>query len=195
MTALHTPTFAGWTCLILAWEDKHTQRLARQLRVLGIEVLHQEHPLDATQRPHLIVIDADQGLDAMLPSNKPGCPVIALLSSEAPGRLAWALRHGAGAFVPKPVPVSAVYPALVLARSHHEAHTETTRRIHWLEERLRLRPVVFAALNLLKTGGGLSDDEAYAQLRENAMQERMSIEQMAALLLDGGRSARKKVTG
>jgi AmiR/NasT family two-component response regulator len=191
MTAQRTPTFAGWQGLILAPEDKHTQRLARHLGLLGIQVLHQTQPLDAAQRPDLIVIDADQGQGALLEQHPSECPVVALLSSEAPGRIAWALRQGAGAFIPKPVPVSAIYPALVLAHARHAERADTARRIAWLEERLRLRPVVFAALTHIKAERGMDDEQAYALLRECAMRRRLALEQIAAMLLNGSEPLRE----
>ena len=54
-----------------------------------------------------------------------------------------------------------------------------------LEERLKLRPIVFAAVARLKAERNLNDDQAYALLRNGAMHRRMPIEQLAALLVGG----------
>ena len=61
-------------------------------------------------------------------SEKP-VPLVALLASEAPGRIAWALDQGADALIAKPVTASAVYPALVMATRRHAEARELAERI------------------------------------------------------------------
>jgi AmiR/NasT family two-component response regulator len=110
---LKTPNFTGWRAVILSEADGNTDRLRRQLGLLGVSVTVQWTPLSTADLPDLVLIDADRGWDELLPFSDaaPACPVVALLGSEAPGRIAWALRHGAGAIIPKPVSASTVYPA------------------------------------------------------------------------------------
>jgi len=182
-----TPNFTGWHAIILAEEDGNTDRLRRQLSLLGLKAECQWEPLASADRLDLVFVDADQGWDELLPwsGGRPSCPVVALLGSEAPGRIAWALRQGAGAIIPKPVAASAIYPALVLAVSVHQERTEAERRIAHLEERLRLRPVVHAAVTRLKAERRIDDERAYAILRDCAMRRRLSMEQVAAIFLGG----------
>ncbi len=184
---MRTPNFTGWRVVILSEEDGNTDRLRRQLGLLGMQVTIQWKPLAESNLPDLVLIDADRGWDELLPFSDatPTCPVVALLGSEAPGRIAWALRHGAGAIIPKPVSASAVYPALVLAASIHAERVEASRRIAHLEERLKLRPLVFAAILRLKAERHIDDERAYAILRDCAMRRRMPIEQLAAFFLGG----------
>ncbi|MGO7668123.1 ANTAR domain-containing protein, partial [Rhizobium ruizarguesonis] len=91
--------FTGWQAMVLHREDVNTEKLIRQLRLLGIHATLQWAPLSAAVLPDLVIVDADQGWDDLLPWNgeTPACPVFALLGSEAPGRIAWALGQGAGA--------------------------------------------------------------------------------------------------
>jgi AmiR/NasT family two-component response regulator len=60
---------------------------------------------------------------------------------------------------------------------------ELTRRIDRLEERVRLRPLVHAAVRTFMAADGCSEDEAYGRLRREAMGTRLTLEQAAASLL------------
>ena len=112
-----TPNFAGWHAAVLHREDSNTERLIRQLKLLGMRTSVRWEPLNERELPDMVIVDADQGWDELLPWNEehPPLPVIALLGSEAPGRIAWALGQGAGAIIAKPIASSAVYPAMVMA--------------------------------------------------------------------------------
>lgn len=182
-----TPNFAGWHVTLLAEDDTNTERLNRQLIVLGMRVNRQWKPIPANDLPNLVVVDVDRGWDELIPwsGDKPLRPVVAVLGSEAPGRIAWALRQGAGAIIQKPVTASAVFPALVLAVSIHEERLTTAGRIAHLEERLKLRPVVFTAIERLKAERKVDDEGAYAILRNCAMRRRLPVEQIAAFFLVG----------
>ncbi|MFP5075862.1 ANTAR domain-containing response regulator [Rhizobium sp. YIM 134829] len=182
-----TPNFTGWRVVILAEDDANTEKLRRQLTLLGISAALQWLPLSDEQLPDLVIVDADRGWDELLPwaRRRPARPVAALLGSEAPGRIAWAIDCGATAFIPKPVSASTIYPALVLAVTAYEQRIEDEGRISRLEERLKLRPIVFAAINRVKAERQIDDDEAYVLLRSAAMRRRMAIEQLAALLVGG----------
>lgn len=188
-----TPNFTGWQATILAEEDGNTERLCRQLGLLGVTVTRQWKPLAPDRLPELVLVDADQGWDDLLPWDDavPARPVVALLGSEAPGRIAWAMRQGAGAIIPKPVTAASIYPALVLAVSIHERMAEAARRIAHLEERLKLRPLVFAAVSRLANERGVDSERAYGLLRDCAMRRRLPIEQVAAFFLGGSEPLRE----
>lgn len=182
----HTPNFSSWRVTVLHRADSNTERLARQLRLLGLRVETMWEPLSMAAVPELLIVDADQGYDGLLPwqgSEEPPCPLIALLGSEAPSRIAWALDHGAGAILSKPLNPSAVYPALVMALSKHEECAAIRAQLSHLEERLKLRPLVHSAIRQIAETQRLSDDEAYVLLRDRAMQQRQPIEAVAAHVL------------
>jgi AmiR/NasT family two-component response regulator len=186
-----TPSFTGLHAVVLHRFDDTVERLARQLNVLGLKVRDQWAPLDLTQeRADIVLVDADAGWSGLLPW-PPGenpVPLVALLGSEAPGRIAWALDHGANALIAKPIAASAVYPALVMAsRSHAEAR-RIAGRIAELEERIRLRPLVLAAVQALMTSHDLDEAAAYRHLRREAMRRRLALEQAAAAILAGPRA-------
>ena len=116
-----TPNFTGWQAMILHREDANTERLERQLGLLGSRAIRQWEPLSDWASADLVLVDADQGWDDLLPAKGDvlGKPLVALLGSEAPGRIAWAMQQGASAIIPKPVAASAVYRALFMAVSIH----------------------------------------------------------------------------
>jgi AmiR/NasT family two-component response regulator len=182
-----TPNFTGWQATVLHREDGNTDRLIRQLRLLGIRSSLQWAPIPAAALPDLVIVDADQGWDGLLPWNgtTPTCPVVALLGSEAPGRIAWALEQGAGAIVAKPIAASAVYPALVMAVAIHQERKTVGERLQYLEERIRLRPLVHAAVERLMAARAIDEERAYAILRDCAMRRRLPMEQIAAFILGG----------
>jgi AmiR/NasT family two-component response regulator len=182
-----TPNFTGWSATVIHREDGNTEKLIRQLRLLGVRAQLQWAPLSAAALPDLVIVDADQGFDDLLPWHEalPACPVVALLGSEAPGRIAWALDQGAGAIVAKPIAASAVYPALVMAVSIHQERKTVAERLMFLEERVRLRPLVHAAVEKLMSVHGVDEERAYGILRECAMRRRLPMEQLAAFILGG----------
>ena len=182
-----TPNFAGWSVTVLHREDSNTERLLRQLRLLGLKATMQWKPITTSHLPDMVIVDADQGFDDLLPwgGDLPTIPVAALLGSEAPGRIAWALKQGASAIIAKPVAASAVYPALVMALSIHEERKAAAAHAVHLEERLRLRPIVHAAVRKIAERHQVDDDRAYGILRRSAMSRRMPMEQLAASILGG----------
>ena len=63
---------------------------------------------------------------------------------------------------------SAVYPALVMATRRHADARLLSERIAKLEERVRLRPLVHAAVRALMIAEGCDENEAYGRLRRVA---------------------------
>ena len=168
-----TPNFTGLHALVLHRAGDTTERLVRQLTVLGFRVDVQWLPLATTHRsPDVVLVDADAGW-------------IALLGSEAPGRIAWALDQGAQAIIAKPVVASAVYPALVMATRFHADARRTATKIAKLEERIRLRPLVLRAVEVIMGQRRCDEAAAYRGLQRAAMHHRVPLEQAAACVLSG----------
>jgi len=183
-----TPNFVSWRAAILHRADDNIERVKRQLERLGVTVLVQWKPLDLAETPaDLVLVDADQGWNDLLPwdGDDAPVPVVALLGSEAPGRIAWALAKGAGAIMAKPVVASSVYPALVLATHAHHERTAVRARIAGLEERLRLRPIVYDAMRSIMAVQGTDEAGAYRILCHLAMQRRLTVEHVAADIVAG----------
>jgi AmiR/NasT family two-component response regulator len=180
-----TLSFLGQRAVILHRPSETADRLVRQCMLLGLRVEARWRPLRAVENVDIVLVDADEGCDGLLPwtpAEKPA-PLVALLASEAPGRIAWALDQGADALIAKPVTASAVYPALVMATRRHAEARRFIERIARLEERVRLRPLVHAAVRTLMVADGCDENEAYGRLRREAMQTRLTLEQAAASIL------------
>jgi AmiR/NasT family two-component response regulator len=183
------PTFGGLRAAVLHRPDESIDRLVRQLELLGLVADVRWSPLLADEPFDLVLVDADQGYDDLLPwpgTDSP-VPLIGLLRSEAPGRIAWMLERGVSAVIPKPVQTSAVYPALVVATTIHGERQETRQRILELEERLRMRPIVYEAMKIIARAQGTDQEGAYRYLRDLAMKTRRPIEQVAATIAATGR--------
>jgi len=180
-----TLSFLGQSAMILHRPSETTDRLVRQCALLGLRVEARWRPLRAVEDVDIVLVDADEGWDGLLPWAPPEkpAPLVALLASEAPGRIAWALDQGADALIAKPVTASAVYPALVMATRRHAEARRFNERIARLEERVRLRPLVHAAVRTLMAADGCDESEAYGRLRREAMQTRLTLEQAAASIL------------
>ncbi|HEV7310075.1 ANTAR domain-containing response regulator [Ensifer sp.] len=182
-----TPNFTGLSATILHREDQTTERLVRQLRLFGFEVTVQWEPLDQRHLPDIILVDADQGWTGLLPWTDEHAPrpLIALLGSEAPGRVAWAMGQGAAAIIAKPLASSAVYPALVMAVGIHQERRAVADKIAHLEERVRMRPLVHAAVLKIGQACHVDEERAYGILRNCAMKKRLTMEQVAGSILGG----------
>lgn len=184
---VETPNFVGRRALVLHRPEAGIERLVRQLHLIGLGVEQRWSPLAAGEPFDLVLVDADQGWDGLLPwpAAEAAMAVVALLGSEAPGRIAWAIGQGAGAIIAKPVVASAVYPALVLAGHVFTERAAARERIALMGERLRLRPLVHRAVAAVMVAQGVDEEDAYGRLRRAAMERRLSLEQMAAALLSG----------
>jgi AmiR/NasT family two-component response regulator len=180
------PDLVGWRAVILHRPDDNTDRMVRQLGLLGLKAHVQWEPLHPGSLPAGIVfVDADQGWCGLLPWDKGPAPVpmVALLQSEAPGRVAWALDQGASAILAKPVVASAIYPAIVLAGTAHRERAAIAERQMLLEERIRMRPLVHGAVRSIMDAQHCDEDTAYRALRLAAMTRRITLEQAAAEIL------------
>lgn len=183
-----TPNFTGWRAIVLHRSDSNTEKLSRQLKLLGFVVDMSWRPLAVAEQLDVAFIDADEGWDGLLPwkgSENAPCPVVALLGSEAPSRIAWAMEMGAGAIIAKPIATSAIFPALVMATKIHEERQGVKRRIEYYEERIRMRPLVHRAVTTLMSARNLTEDQAYGLLRNSAMHRRVALENVAASFLAG----------
>ncbi|GAB4522347.1 MAG: ANTAR domain-containing protein [Roseibium sp.] len=171
--------------------------VCRQLERLGLTVDCAWPDLtEAHAGADVLVFDADMGHDDQFPwqPDVQPMPMIALLGTETPGRVEWAIRRGAGAHVNKPVGSSGIYGALVVAQRSFETRSAFEARISDLEHRLGRRPQVVEAILTLMLRDNCDAAAAYRGLRELAMESRQSIEDAADGLLDrtGGANGKRR---
>ena len=157
--------------------------LERQLRAIGLEVLQAWPDLGPEALgADFVFFDADMGHDDQFPwpAGRSPMPMVALIGSEAPGRIEWALSAGAHAQLLKPVGDSGAYSALLIARDAFDVQRALSVEIADLRRRLDERQTVVRAVTLLAARAGKDDAAAYDQLRQMAMAWRVSFEEAAA---------------
>ena len=113
--AIRIPTLGGAQAIILHRPHPTVQALARQLTAIGLQVTQAWPELGPEAlAADYIFFDADMGHDGMFPweAGQPPIPMIALIGSEAPGRIEWALNAGADAQLVKPIGDGGAFSAL-----------------------------------------------------------------------------------
>lgn len=183
------PNFRGQRALVLHWKDNNRVTLVRQLKTLGLKV-DVLWPADTVSADgyDVIFFDADQGYDGLFdwPPGQPPIPLIAMMGSEAPGRIEWTLSRAPSAYLVKPIGSTGVFSALAIAFHTSEARDELKDTIADLTHRAKGRSIVFKAILGVMEHFGLGDDEAYRLLRAESMSQRISIEGLSELIAGNG---------
>jgi AmiR/NasT family two-component response regulator len=175
------PNLGGAKAFVLHRPHPTVQEITRQLAAIGLDAVDcwPELPAEALAA-EFVFFDVDLGFDEQFPW-QPGdapMPLIALIGSEAPGRIEWALSHNADAQLLKPVGNAGVYSALLIARQAFEERRRLADEIASLETRVAERQTIVRAVIAL-SGKGFDDERAYAQLRSLAMSWQISLEEAA----------------
>jgi AmiR/NasT family two-component response regulator len=179
MAGSRIPNLGGARAFILHRRHPTVQAITRQLAAIGLEATASwpELPVEALAAD-FVFFDVDLGFDEQFPW-RPGeapMPLVALIGSEAPGRIEWALAHKADAQLLKPVGTAGVYSALLIARQSFEARKRLAGEIAELRQRVAERQTIVRAVAALSRG---DDARGYEQLRALAMGWQVSLEQAA----------------
>jgi AmiR/NasT family two-component response regulator len=182
---VRSQNLGGARAVLLHRPHPTVQALERQLHAIGLvsEQCWPDLPASVLAAD-FVFFDADHGHDSQFPW-EPGAasvPMIALIGSEAPGRIEWSLKAGAHAQLLKPVGDSGAYSALLIARDTFDAQKALSAEIADLRRRLDERQTVVRAVTLL-AARGKTEAEAYGQLRQMAMAWRISFEDAAARIV------------
>ena len=175
------PNLGGATAYVLHRPHPTVQTLVRQLSAIGLQAVDCWPELPpAALSADFVFFDADLGFDEQFPW-KPGeapMPLVALIGSEAPGRIEWALfSHKADAHLMKPVGNAGVYSSLLIARQSFEARRRLAAEIASLQARVAERQTIVRAVAALAKG--TEHERGYAQLRSLAMGWQISVEEAA----------------
>ena len=180
-TLLDISGLDGASAIVLHPEHERLPLLLRQLRAIGLSV-ETAWPLlpAAAISADIVLYDVDMGHDEQFPWNHGAAPMpmIALVESEAPGRIEWASRVGADALLMKPLGAEGVFAALLVARQAFELRRSLAAEITSLRQRLSARQTVVQAVNILARRA-VSEDAAYDQLRQLAMAWQVTMEAAA----------------
>jgi AmiR/NasT family two-component response regulator len=180
----------GRRALMVIRDEREIAVVRRQLDRLGMTIA-QHDPADQTmpaETADVIVLDAD-----IIPIKaetaamwKTDTPVIALVGTETPSRLKWLLDLKPASFLIKPLRSAGLYTALVVAFDSAQRKNEEFLRIERLEERIRSRRIVSAAVMQVMRSQDLGEDDAFTLIRRTAMRHRLTIEQLSADIVASG---------
>ena len=176
----------GMQAIVLHPEHSGLSTLLRQLRAIGLEVSVAWPELPVTPMPTgYILYDTDTGHDGQFPwpAGEAPLPMIALVGSEAPGRIEWASRTGADALLVKPLAANGVFAALLLARQSFERRKGLLAQVDALRTRLMARQTIVQAVAILSAKTG-DQDTAYDRLRQLAMAWQMTMEDAAVQIVE-----------
>jgi AmiR/NasT family two-component response regulator len=172
----------GRKALVAIKDERDSSIVRRQFERLGIDVFAWEPGGALACHPDVTLID-DEFLPLTSPTQRTllgGCPVIALLGTETPSRLKLVLELDPASFLVKPLRSAGIYAALVMAFERTERTNELKQQVLKLEERLRSRRVVLAAVLQVMHTHSVAEPAAFALIRRAAMEQRKTIEQMSA---------------
>lgn len=187
MKSIRIPNFRGWRILILHQMDDNIARLSRQLERLGIVVSVNwpvlETPVADAQ---MVFFDGDKTYPGIFPwpAGEAPVPLVALMGSEAPGRLEWVLQQGISAHMLKPIQSSGIFSTLFLAQSNFEMRRQMQHSIDLLSDRVSKRPFVLHATVEMMKRCNLEEEAAFSVLRSAAMNRQKTIEEFCASLDD-----------
>jgi AmiR/NasT family two-component response regulator len=171
-------------------DERDIAILRRQLDRLGMTVAERDpaEPPPADDAADIIVLDADSVpiQSDSAPAWTFKVPIIALIGTEAPSRLKWLLDLRPASFLIKPLRSAGLYTALVVAFDAAQRRLEDAAHVAKLEDRIRGRRVVFAAVLQVMRAHALAEDDAFTLIRETAMRHRTTIEQLCADIIAAG---------
>ena len=179
----------GRRALMVMRDEREISIVRRQLNRLGMTI--SEH--DPAEPPpgetvDVIVMDADTIpiKSDLAAAWKAAAPIIALIGTETPSRLKWLLDLQPASFLVKPLRSAGLYTALVVAFDAAQRRMDEAAHVERLEDRIRSRRVIFAAVLHIMRSHGLSEMEAFALIRQTAMRHRTTIEQLSADIMAAG---------
>ena len=110
--------------------------------------------------------------------------IIAIVGYENPSTLQIVIEAGALAVIERPVRPFGLLTHLTLARSLWTERQDCLRRIRKLERKMAGIQKIQRAKSILMANQGLSEEDAYATIRQQAMAKRIAMEEMASAIIN-----------
>lgn len=110
-------------------------------------------------------------------------PVVAVVTYENPTIIEAVLRIGAKGVIASPIRSLGILSALVLVRETSSEVKKLRRRVSRLEEKLDGIRTISSAQDILCQQRGMTKEEAYRMIREQAMCKRTTAEEIAAAIV------------
>jgi AmiR/NasT family two-component response regulator len=178
--------------ILWAGAEFNSETLERTLAKLGVALTRIEDA-DLALLDHnrdIFFVDGDQFFNpaVLMPvgSALPPAPTVGIVGIEAPSRLKLLAEVGVTAFLRKPIHAATIYSALFLGVNNYRRLRAMELRLAEHDRRRHGRRFVIKAVVALVQQHGLTDDEAYAQLRRECMRRRVGIEEFCAAIVTGG---------
>ncbi|MDR5780917.1 ANTAR domain-containing protein [Caballeronia sp. LZ065] len=175
--------------LVFHPDDNDGQTLANHLRRMGFQVERCWPPLDTLpERVDLV-------FRALLPeerapsgewSGPDAPPVICVVAYENPTFIDQAIKLGADGIVTTPVRASGLLSTVVMALYHSKRSRQHAQRIAKLEQKLLDSRHLQEAKNILMIMHRVSEREAYDMLRAQAMEKRVTIDDICHSVIQAG---------
>jgi AmiR/NasT family two-component response regulator len=179
----------GRRALMVMRDEREISIVRRQFSRLGMTIAEHD-PAEAPpdENVDVIVMDADSIpiKSDLATAWKTGAPIIALIGTETPSRLKWLLDLQPASFLVKPLHSAGLYTALVVAFDSAQRRIDEAAHLERLEDRIRSRRVVFAAVLQIMRAHDLSESDAFRLIRQTAMRHRTTIEQLSAEIIAAG---------
>ena len=194
MSKSSLPNFRGNHALVLHRPDSNSETLLRQLESLGLTVRRKWPAYDVSaEEMDVVFFDADLGYDGLFawPATHAPIPLIAVMGSEAPGRIEWTLAQGPSAYLIKPIGSTGVFSALAIAFHTFEVQQRLHKTLTDLTRSVEARPILFKAILVIMKVFGVGDAEAYQMLRTVSMKQRVSIQELSSLIIGRPDSVRE----
>lgn len=173
--------------MVLHPRDDDGALLIEHLKRLGCSVTA-TWPLPVTLPPDtdavFVAVEdvASEALSALLSARDPA--IIAIMSYETPSALQAISDLNVHGVLSKPLRPFGILTQFVLARYRRGYEGRLTSKIQKLEDTMKGRRLVDRAVKLMAELRGISDEEAYKMLRDQATSRRMSLTAVAESLLE-----------
>ncbi|MES9906090.1 MAG: ANTAR domain-containing protein [Sedimenticola sp.] len=167
--------------------DEDGENLLRQLQRIGCQVSSiwpspKELPDDLDAVFFLIDQEKNQGCEWL--DNERALALIAVISYENPTVLEALTAAKVHGLITKPVRPFGVLARLVTALSLFKYEERLNTRIAKLDETLKTRRLVEQATRILSRTREISEDEAYALIRREAMNKQITLFDMARSIIN-----------
>ncbi|MGI4812356.1 MAG: ANTAR domain-containing response regulator [Janthinobacterium lividum] len=174
--------------LVFHPDDADGRQLTQQLQRIGCHVQAYWPPLPALPEGIDLIFLAvrpesmEAGYSWLQGDEVPA--IIAVVNYENPTIVESVLRIGSCAVLPSPVRSFGLLSALVVGRQVHGELRERARRVRKLEAKLAGVRRIADAKNILMRMHGITDGAAYDLIRDQAMNKRVTTEEIAAAIVN-----------
>jgi two-component system, response regulator PdtaR len=173
--------------LVVHPRDRDGEELIRHLQRIGCQVQSiWPPPAQVPKHANVVFYLLERQGSSYLPWRPGDRPLalIAIVDYESPTVLRALIESNAHAVISKPIRPFGILTNLVMARALHSYEMRLIGKIGKLEETLRSRRDIDKAIQILMSIRGISEDEAYKAIRQQAMSKRVSTALIASSIIN-----------